>query len=89
MAKVRNSLPKIIGEFTVTGFDDLEKPQNALPPTDGVRIWLDNKYRVIVRPSGTEPKVKCYIEVIANDQASADPILDAIEGEFRELMKVA
>ena len=89
MAKVRNSLPKVIGEFTVTGFDDLEKPQNALPPTDGVRIWLDNKYRVIVRPSGTEPKVKCYIEVIANDQASADPILDAIEGEFRELMKVA
>jgi phosphomannomutase len=89
MAKVRNSLPKSIGKFAITGFDDLEKPENGLPPTDGVRIWLDNKYRVIVRPSGTEPKVKCYIEVIANDQASADPILDAIEGEFRELMKVA
>jgi phosphomannomutase len=89
MAKVRNALPVNIGEFKVTSFDDLAKPKNGLPPTDGVRIWLDDKYRVIVRPSGTEPKIKCYIEVIAKDELSAKPILDLIEGEFRELMKVA
>jgi phosphomannomutase len=88
MAKVRNALPVNIGEFKVTSFDDLAKPKNGLPPTDGVRIWLDNKYRVIVRPSGTEPKIKCYIEVTAKDEMSAKPILDLIEGEFRELMKV-
>jgi phosphomannomutase len=89
MAKVRNKLPKRLGEFEVTSFDDLEKPNNGLPPTDGVRIWLDGKYRVIVRPSGTEPKIKCYIEVIAKDELSAKPVLDLIEGEFRELLKVA
>jgi len=89
MAKVRNKLPNRLGEFEVTSFDDLEKPNNGLPPTDGVRIWLDGKYRVIVRPSGTEPKIKCYIEVIAKDELSAKPVLDLIEGEFRELLKVA
>ena len=89
MAKVRYKLPVNLGEFKVTNFDDLAKPKNGLPPTDGVRIWLDDKYRVIVRPSGTEPKIKCYIEVIAKDELSAKPILDLIEGEFRELMKVA
>jgi len=89
MAKVRSTLPVNLGEFKVTSFDDLAKPKNGLPPTDGVRIWLDDKYRVIVRPSGTEPKIKCYIEVTAKDEMSAKPILDLIEGEFRELMKVA
>ena len=89
MAKLRSKLPKQLGQFEVTSFDDLEKPTNGLPPTDGVRIWLDQKYRVIVRPSGTEPKIKCYIEVIAKDQLSAKPVLDLIEGEFRELLKVA
>ncbi|MFM8329529.1 MAG: phospho-sugar mutase [Actinomycetales bacterium] len=89
MVKLRSKLPKQLGQFEVTSFDDLEKPTNDLPPTDGVRIWLDQKYRVIVRPSGTEPKIKCYIEVIAKDQLSAKPVLDLIEGEFRDLLKVA
>ncbi|MFM8205465.1 MAG: phospho-sugar mutase, partial [Actinomycetales bacterium] len=41
MAKLRSKLPKQLGQFEVTSFDDLEKPTNGLPPTDGVRIWLD------------------------------------------------
>ncbi|MFM8965254.1 MAG: phospho-sugar mutase, partial [Actinomycetota bacterium] len=53
MGKLRRSLPVEIGGFKVTSFDDLERPSDGLPPTNGVRIWLDGKYRVIVRPSGT------------------------------------
>lgn len=89
MGRLRNSLPNAIGGLEITGFDDLEKPSDDLPPTNGVRIWLANKYRVIVRPSGTEPKVKCYIEVVAPTSDEATPILATIEEAFRALLTVA
>ncbi|MFM8841841.1 MAG: phospho-sugar mutase [Actinomycetota bacterium] len=52
--------------------DDLERPRNGLPPTEGIRLWFEregsshsnDKIRMIIRPSGTEPKLKCYIEVV-------------------------
>ncbi|MEY3319517.1 MAG: hypothetical protein RL393_97, partial [Actinomycetota bacterium] len=89
MGKLRKSLPREIGGFKVTAFDDLERPSDGLPPTNGVRIWLDGKYRVIVRPSGTEPKMKCYIEVVTKTNEESLPILDTLEREFRTLMAVA
>ena len=89
MGKLRNSLPVEIGGFKVTSFDDLERPSDGLLPTNGVRIWLDGKYRVIVRPSGTEPKMKCYIEVVTKTNGESLPILDTLEREFRTLMAVA
>ena len=88
MSKLRNNLPTQLASFKVTQIDDLERPKDGLPPTNGVRIWLDGKYRVIVRPSGTEPKIKCYIEVVTNHASEATTILDAVEREFRALMAV-
>lgn len=88
MSKLRNNLPTQLASFKVTQVDDLERPKDGLPPTNGVRIWLDGKYRVIVRPSGTEPKIKCYIEVVTNIASEATTILDAVEREFRSLMAV-
>jgi phosphomannomutase len=88
MGKLRNNLPTQLSQFKVTQVDDLERPKDGLPPTNGVRIWLDEKYRVIVRPSGTEPKIKCYIEVVTNQVSEATTILDAVEREFRALMAV-
>ena len=88
MGKLRNELPTRLSDFRVTKVDDLEQPKDGLPPTNGVRIWLDDKYRVIVRPSGTEPKIKCYIEVVTDQASEATTILDAVEEEFRTLMAV-
>jgi len=48
----------------VQAAEDLLAPGGPLPPTDGLRYSLQGQARVVVRPSGTEPKVKCYLEVV-------------------------
>jgi phosphomannomutase len=86
LEKFRTSPPSEIAGFKVTQIDDLAKPSGALPPTDGLRIWLGD-IRVIVRPSGTEPKLKCYIEVISEDEAKANEILNKLRGPLKELLQ--
>lgn len=63
MARLRANPPKEIGGRTVQLFEDLEQGEGGLPPTDGLRFTLDHA-RVIIRPSGTEPKLKCYLQVV-------------------------
>jgi phosphomannomutase len=64
MSRLRESPPTTLGGSAVARLDDLEQPTSGLPPTDGLRFLLADDSRVIVRPSGTEPKLKCYLEVI-------------------------
>ena len=64
MARLRTSPPAELGGFAVEAVDDLSLGSAALPPTDGLRYRLAEGARVIVRPSGTEPKLKCYLEVV-------------------------
>jgi phosphomannomutase len=61
---LRSHPPTLIGGRRVLSIDDLNSPTDNLPPTDGLRLWLEGDIRVIIRPSGTEAKVKCYVEVI-------------------------
>jgi phosphomannomutase len=65
MRRLRASAPTRLGGLDVLEVDDLLEPDGPLPPTDGLRLHLDASARVIVRPSGTEPKLKCYLEVVA------------------------
>ena len=64
MHGLRANPPASIAGIDVLGMDDLERPTDGLPPTDGLRFSLAGGARIIVRPSGTEPKIKCYLEVI-------------------------
>ena len=63
MARLRSAPPASLAGRAVIAFDDLEKGVDGLPPTDGLRFTLRDA-RVIVRPSGTEPKLKCYLQVV-------------------------
>ncbi|WP_299532663.1 phospho-sugar mutase [uncultured Streptomyces sp.] len=63
MARLRERPPASLAGLAVTSAEDLSAGSAALPPTDGLRYRLDGA-RVIVRPSGTEPKLKCYLEVV-------------------------
>ena len=66
LSALRATPPSSIAGKSIRQIDDLMKPADDLPPTDGIRIWLEENIRIIIRPSGTEAKVKCYVEVITH-----------------------
>lgn len=93
MAALRAEPPTSLAGLRVVSAEDLNQGTESLPPTDGLRYYLDGAYkaRVIVRPSGTEPKLKCYLEVVvpvpeASDLSAArargQEILDAIKKDL-------
>ncbi|KMO98310.1 phospho-sugar mutase [Streptomyces roseus] len=93
MAALRAEPPTSLAGLRVASAEDLTRGTGTLPPTDGLRYYLegDFKARVIVRPSGTEPKLKCYLEVVvpvaeASDLAAArvrgQEVLDAIKKDL-------
>jgi len=86
LSGLRNNPPQNISGRTVTSIDDLAAPSDGLPPTDGLRIWLDGGVRIIIRPSGTEAKMKCYIEVIEKDSKTAQVVLDQLRPPLKELL---
>ena len=64
MRRLRETPPTSIAGVPVARFDDLAAGDGGLPPTDGLRWYLEDGSRVIVRPSGTEPKLKVYLEAV-------------------------
>ena len=70
LARLRSDPPTSLGGVAVTSAEDLAEGAGELPPTEGLRYLLEDGTRVIVRPSGTEPKLKVYLEAIV-----------AVEGE--------
>ncbi len=86
LAGLRQNPPAQIAGRLVEGIDDLAAPTDGLPPTDGLRIWLSGGIRIIVRPSGTEAKMKCYIEVITADAAESESLLNELREPLRALL---
>ena len=65
MERLRSAPPTRVAGVAVAQLDDLARGDGGLPPTDGLRFFLADRSRVIVRPSGTEPKVKVYLEAVS------------------------
>jgi phosphomannomutase len=93
MDALRTSPPTLLGGLDVTSVDDLADGYRGLPPTDGVRLGLDGGARIIARPSGTEPKLKCYLEVVVPvtesieaARATADEQIDAIKADLADAL---
>ena len=83
---LRANPPREIAGRAVESIDDLAAPSDGLPPTDGLRIWLAGGIRIIVRPSGTEAKMKCYIEVVTATSDESQKLLDEIRQPLKELL---
>ncbi|BCW83545.1 phosphomannomutase [Arthrobacter sp. NicSoilE8] len=72
MNRLRVNPPEAFGGSAVEVFTDLAEGSEALPPTDGLLYLTRDQSRVIIRPSGTEPKLKCYLEVIQAVESAAE-----------------
>ena len=97
MERLRSAPPTQVAGVAVVQLDDLARGDGGLPPTDGLRFFLADQSRVIVRPSGTEPKVKVYLEAIepvsgredlAAARARAGSQLAAIRTTFEALTRI-
>ncbi len=84
MSRLREQPPTHLAGLAITQAEDLTKGTETLPPTDGLRYTLDGA-RVIVRPSGTEPKLKCYLEVVVPVPTHAD--LTAARAKATDLLE--
>ncbi|MEZ0093403.1 phospho-sugar mutase [Streptacidiphilus sp. EB129] len=91
MARLREQPPRSLAGLRVDSAEDLEQGSADLPPTDGLRYRLSGEgisaARVVVRPSGTEPKLKCYLEVVV-PVGSGDALTAARESAERLLALV-
>jgi phosphomannomutase len=85
MHTIRTTPPKELAGLSVV-FTDMSLGSKDLMPTDGLRFDLADGRRVIIRPSGTEPKLKCYLEAVADSKAGAKELLDSLEQSCRELL---
>ena len=96
MERLRRSPPPGVAGCAVAALDDLSTGDGGLPPTEGVRLLLADGSRVIVRPSGTEPKIKVYLEVVMpvthaaalpGCRATADRRLEALRADLQALTR--
>ena len=92
MARLRAEPPAEIGGIRVSSIDDLLGDGGALPPSDVLRIHLDDGSRVMVRPSGTEPKLKVYLDTssavgsLAERRQAASDALAELDRGMRALI---
>lgn len=89
MAALRADPPTSIGAVAVERIDDLLAGVEGYPPGDVLRLWLADGSRVIVRPSGTEPKLKAYLDVRGDSADDAAARLAALDEGARTLIAAA
>ena len=92
MTRLRETPPELIGSIRVDRIDDFSRGLGGLPPSDVLRIRLADDSRVMVRPSGTEPKLKVYIDThscvgtVAERKVAATSALEELDRGMRKLI---
>ncbi len=92
MGRLRSNPPLQLGGVDVQSVDDFEEGVANFPPSDILRIYLADGARIIVRPSGTEPKVKVYLDASSTEGTGAERIaaaqhtIDSLEHSVKEIL---
>jgi phosphomannomutase len=76
--------PEVLAGHALVSNENLN--QSKLMPTPGIRLKYENEIRVIIRPSGTEPKLKCYIEVVAASKNEAESLISQIKQALTKVL---
>ncbi|KGA05318.1 MAG: hypothetical protein GM43_2910 [actinobacterium acMicro-4] len=84
---LRAKQPARIGEHVVVSADDFMTGINDFPKDNILRYYLADGSRVIVRPSGTEPKIKVYLDTAGTSRPDAEAALRSLENAVRSLLE--
>jgi len=85
MNKLRTNPPAQIAGVAAV-FEDMSQGSGSLPVTDALRFKLQDGRTVIVRPSGTEPKLKCYLQAVSDNEAHSQKLLADLEAAMRKVL---
>jgi phosphomannomutase len=85
MKKLRTNPPAQIAGVDAV-FEDMNKGSGSLPATDALRFKLQDGRTVIVRPSGTEAKLKCYLQAVSDNEAQSQKLLAELEAAMRQVL---
>ncbi len=89
MAKLREPLADFAdAAFQMADRIDYENDETGLPKSDVLSFALADGCKIIVRPSGTEPKLKAYLFAKGVDQAAAEAVQDGLEALMNRYCKV-
>jgi len=85
MKKLRANPPAQIAGVDAV-LEDMNQGSGSLPATDALRFKLHDGRNVIVRPSGTEPKLKCYLQAVSDNEAQSKKLLAELEAAMRQVL---
>ncbi|GAB6856956.1 phospho-sugar mutase [Microbacterium xylanilyticum] len=86
MAALRQDPPSAFGDRAITASEDLLSADSGVPAGDVLRYRLADGCRVIVRPSGTEPKLKVYLDARADSAEAARAAVAELDAAIRALL---
>ena len=98
MDKMRTDYPKTVAGYKVIGFADYQASEKTdllsgakevitLPKSNVISLYLENNNKAIIRPSGTEPKLKVYYTAVGSTMEEAEALQKKMSAEFGELVK--
>ena len=84
--QLRSAQPGAFGTRAITQVDDFLQGVGNFPREDILRYYLEDGSRVIIRPSGTEPKLKIYLDTQGDTRREAETALKELESALRSLV---
>lgn len=97
MKELRSGAPSEIAGYKVLSHADYQTSKRVkdgaeskidLPAADVLEYDLENNLKVVVRPSGTEPKIKVYLTIVADDREKIPGIADSLFASMEKLLKI-
>ncbi len=76
-----------IGKYKITEVIDFNEGYNGLPKDNFVQIVLNEDYRITVRPSGTEPVLRVYFDIVANNKDETETIFENLKKIINTLIE--
>ncbi len=87
MKRLRKNPPRAIGGQKVASLEDYLTGSFNLPKSDVLRFWLADGSKLVIRPSGTEPKVKIYAEVMQKAEEKLDQSIATCDARLKALVE--